>query len=77
MKKKINKLINDHQSGIITSYEFEQQLLTSIIDGLPSETDIRPEITEWNFNKNRDEANGYNQAIDECKEAIKLLFENE
>ena len=55
----------------------KQQLLEAILDGLPKEkeTGLNEKKAEYNYY-----APGwklYNQAIDECKEAINKLFNNE
>lgn len=44
---------------------------------LPEEVDVRPEITEWLFSKNRDAAEGYNQAIAGMRQRLKKLCEQE
>jgi len=39
---------------------------------LPLEADVRPEITEWLWNKNRDHAEGYNEALKNVKKALEV-----
>jgi len=41
-----------------------------IPDNMPEKVDIRPEITEWRQNKNRDHAEGYNQGVDDTKQKL-------
>ena len=37
---------------------------------LPKEADVRPEITEWTFNKNRDAAEGFNSCLARVHSAL-------
>lgn len=41
-----------------------------ILENMPKKVDDRPEITEWMESKNRDEAEGFNKAIDQMESLL-------